>query len=34
MKGRTRGTAPKRATCYSYKLSNCKFSAEDESRQE
>ena len=30
-KGRTQGTAYERATCYSYRLSNYKFSAEDES---
>ena len=30
MKGRTQGTVPERATCQSYKLSNYKFSAEDE----
>ena len=29
-KGCTQGTAPKRATCYSYKLPVYKFSAEDE----
>ena len=29
-KGRTQGTAPKRATCYAYKLPGYKFSAEDE----
>ena len=31
MKGRTQGTAPKRATCYSHRSSNYKFSTEDES---
>ena len=29
-KGRTQGTAPKRVTCYAYKLPGYKFSAEDE----
>ena len=29
-KGRTQGSAPKRATCYASKLTDYKFSVEDE----